>query len=151
MHFAGFGGPAGFEGLDELGGADHFDAQAADQLDGAAVHHGDVGDGAHGGILHGDLFHAGGEFPEGVDLLGPTGVGDAVAGEFAEGVALDAVLHAARFAGGGDHVIPAAGGRSGGEAEDAVGEGVALVVIEEEPAVEGLGAEFGLDFFEVHG
>jgi hypothetical protein len=48
--------PARFEGLDELGGADHLDAQAADQLDGAAVHHGDVGDGAHGGILHGDRF-----------------------------------------------------------------------------------------------
>jgi hypothetical protein len=95
------------------------------ELDGAAVHHGDVGNGAHGRVLHGDLFHAGGEFVERVDLLGPTGVGDAVAGELAEGIALDAVFHAAGFAIGGDHVIPAPRGRGGGEAEDAVGQRVA--------------------------
>ena len=59
--------------------------------------------------------------------------------------------HAARLAFGGDQVIPAARGRgAGGEAEHAVGEGVADVVVEEQPAVELLAAKFLLYRFEFH-
>jgi hypothetical protein len=58
VRFEGFGRPARFEGLDQLGGADHFHAQAADQFDGAGVHHGHVGDGAQRRILHGHAPHA---------------------------------------------------------------------------------------------
>ena len=57
-----------------------------------------------------------------------------------------------RLAGGGDEVVPAAGDVGVVvEAEDAVGEGVAVVMIVEEPAVEMLVAERGLDGVEIHG
>ena len=68
-----------------------------------------------------------------------------LAGKLAQHVALDAVLHAARFALRGDHVIPAPRGRGGGQAEHAVGQRVAQVVVEEQPAVEILGADFSLN------
>ena len=102
------GSPARFEDLDQLGGGDHFHAQAAHQLDRAGVHDRDVGHGAHRGVLHGDALHAGGELAEGGELLRPAGVGDLFAGQAGELVALDAVLHALGLALGGDHVIPAA-------------------------------------------
>jgi hypothetical protein len=48
----------------------------------------------------------------------------------------------AGFAVGGDEVVPAAGDVGVGvEAEDASGDGVAVVVVVKEPAVEGGGAE----------
>jgi len=51
----------------------------------------------------------------------------------------------------GDEVIPAAGDVSFGiEAEDVGGDGIAMVVVVEEPAVERGGAKSGLDGVEVH-
>ena len=146
------GSPARFEDLNQLGGGDHFHAQAAYQFHRAGVHDRDVGHGAHGGVGHGDALHAGGELAEGGDLLGPTGVGDLFAGQAGELVALDAMLHSLGLALGGDHVIPAARGAfAGGEAEDPVGQRVAQVVIEEEPPVQLLFAKFLLNVSEVHG
>ena len=138
------------EHLDQLRGGDHFDARGAHQFDGAGVHVGDVGNGAHGRVGHGDLLHAGGEAAERGELLRPTGVGDLLAGQAAERVALDAVLHAHGFALGGDHVIPAARDLPGGQAENAVSQRVAHVVIEEEPPVDILFAKFLLYGSEVH-
>ena len=44
----------GFELADQVGGADDLLAQAAQELDRAGVHHGDVHDGVVGRVLHGD-------------------------------------------------------------------------------------------------
>ena len=60
----------GFEDLDEFGGGEDFDAGGAHEFDSAGVHHGHVGDGAHGGICHGDALHAGGELPRAASCSG---------------------------------------------------------------------------------
>ena len=64
---------------------------------------------------------------------------------------LDAVDELARLAVGGDEIVPAAGDEAvAGEAEDALGNGVAVVMVVEEPAVEVLVAKGFLDVFEFH-
>ena len=61
------------------------------------------------------------------------------------------MLQAARFAFGRNQIIPAARGRARRlEAEDAVGQRIAHVVVEEQPAVQLLVAEFLLNCGEVH-
>jgi len=58
----------------------------------------------------------------------------------------------ARFAGGWDQVVPAPGDVGVRvETEDAGGDGVAMMVVVEEPAVELSFAEGGLDGFQLHG
>src|ERR1035437_3960614 len=84
-------------------------------------------------------------------LLGPTGVGDLLARQPRQLVALDAVFHALGLALGGDHVIPAArGALARGEAQNPVGQRIAQVVIEEQPPVQFLLAKFLLNVGEVH-
>ena len=62
----------------------------------------------------------------------------------------DAMGQLAGFAFGRDEVVPATGGGPGRlEVEDAVGQGVAEVVVEKEPAVEVFLAESGLNGGEV--
>ncbi len=52
---------------------------------------------------------------------------------------------------GGDEVIPAAGDESLGiKAEDAAGDGVAVVMVVEEPAIESSGGDGGLESGEIH-
>jgi hypothetical protein len=145
-------GEDGFELADKVGGADDFLAHLADAFDGSGVDHGDVHDGVAWRVLHGDAG-VGGEhgFERGVEFL-PGGVFGAGAGEGVEAGGLDAVDEFAGFAGGGDEVIPAAGDvHAGIQAEDAVGEGVAVVMVVEEPGVEVGVAERGLDGGDVHG
>src|SRR5580658_4379029 len=56
------------------------------------------------------------------------------------------------LAGGGDEIEPAAGDVHGGvEAKDAVGEGIAVVMVVEEPGVEVGVTQSGLDCGDVHG
>jgi hypothetical protein len=58
----------------------------------------------------------------------------------------------ARLAAGGDEVVPAAGDVGVRiDAEDAPGDGVAVVMIVEEPAVDRGGAKGGLNSFQLHG
>ena len=81
----------------------------------------------------------------------PGGVLRLGAGEGVELAGLDAVDELAGLAVGGDEVEPAAGDEGVlVEAEDAVGDGVAVVVVVEEPAVEVLFAERRLNRVEVH-
>ncbi len=144
-------GEDGFEEGDDVGGACYVFAKGADQLDGSGVDHGDVHDGVARGVLHGDFGGAGEEFFEvGFELL-PGGVFEFGAGEGVEFAGLDAMDELFGLAGGGDEVVPAAGDEGGlVEAQDAVGEGVAVVMVVEEPAVKFIFAECGLDGFEVH-
>ena len=143
-------GEDGFEVADEVGGGDDFFAEGAEEFDGAGVDHGDVHDGVAGGVLHGDFGCAGEEgFELGFELL-PGGVDGFGAGEGVEPEGLDAVDEFFWLAGGGDEVVPAAGDVSVGvEAEDAVGERVAVVMVVEEPAVDFIFAEGVLDSSEV--
>ena len=145
-------GEHGLKLADEVGGADHLLAEGTEKVDGAGIDHGDVHDVVVGGELHGHALGAGEHGLEsGVKLL-PTGIGRLAAGEGIEAGFLDAVDELARFARGGDEVVPAA--RDVGlwvEAEDVSGDGVAMVVIVKQPAVEVGFAEGGLDGFEVHG
>src|SRR5271157_2046656 len=61
------------------------------------------------------------------------------------------MLHAARLARGGDEIVPAPrGDGGGGQAEHAVSQRVAEVMVEEQPAVEVLAADLFLDFLELH-
>ena len=73
------------------------------------------------------------------------------AGQRVEAALLDAVHQLARLARGGNEVVPAA--RDEGfrvEREDVRGDGIAVMVVVEEPAVERGVAEGGLDWVEIH-
>ena len=69
--FQRLGRPARLEVLDQLGGADHLEAHATHQLDGAAIHVGNVGDGAQRRVLHGHPPASAGDLAQGLDLLAP--------------------------------------------------------------------------------
>ena len=144
-------GEDGLELTDEVGGGDDVFAHGADEFDGSGVDHGDVHDGVARGVLHGE---GGGVVEEGFELLIellPGGVLGAGAGEGVEFAGLDAVNELAGLAVGGDEVEPAAGDKAAFvEAEDAVGDGVAVVVIVEEPAVEVVFANCRLNCLEIH-
>ena len=130
-------GEDGFKDADEVGGTDDLLAHGANEFNGAGVNHGDVHDGVARGVLHGD---GGGAVEEEFEFLLeflPGGVGVAGAGEGVELAGLDAMDELAGFAFGGDEVEPAAGDEAiGVEREDAIGDGVAVVVVVEEPAVQ---------------
>ena len=66
-------------------------------------------------------------------------------------MALDAVHQLYRFALGGNDVKPAAGDHHvGRQAEDAIGDGIAVMVIVEEPAFVVAVAQRSLNFGEIH-
>jgi hypothetical protein len=104
-----------------------------------------------GRVLHGDAVRAGEHgFEAGVQFL-PARILGFAAGQRVEAALLDAVHQLARLARGGNEVVPAA--RDVGlrvEAKNARGDGIAMVVVVEEPAVEGGVAESGLDCVEIH-
>ncbi len=139
-------GEDGFEDADKVCGTDDGFVHGADKFDGAGVYHGDVHDGVARGVLHGDGGGAVEEEFEFLFELLPGGVGVFGAGEGVELAGLDAVDELAWFADGGDEVEPAARDEAVlVEAEDAVGDGIAVVVVVEEPAVEVVFAQGGLN------
>ena len=130
-------------------------ADRAKEFNRAGVDHRDVHDGVVGGVLHGqavvtcqDRCEAGGEFlPAGVDVL--------LTGQVVEPAGFDAMDELLRLTVGGDEVVPAPGDVGVGiDTQDASGDGVAVVVVVEEPAVEfgfGSGAkERFLNGFQLH-
>ena len=64
----------GFKLADEIGGADDFFAQRAQELNGSGVDHGDVHDVVIGRVLHGDFFLVLEEILEARVQFLPTGV-----------------------------------------------------------------------------
>ena len=72
-------------------------------------------------------------------------------GEGIEFEGLDAVNEFLGLAVGGDEVIPAAGDEAlGVETEDAAGDGVAVVMVIEEPAIKSSGGDGVLQGVEIH-
>ena len=139
-------GEDGLEEADEIGGADDILAEGADELYRSGVDHRDVHDGVARRVLHRDLRGAFEHFGEILFEFLPGGVLTGGAGEGVELAGLDAVDELAGLALGRDEVEPAAGDEGVRvEAEDAVGDGVAVVVVVEEPAVEVLIAKRRLD------
>src|ERR1019366_4237293 len=82
----------------------------------------------------------------------PTGVLPFGAGQRIQPALLHAMDELARLTGGGHKVVPAAGDVGFFiEAEDAAGDGIAVVMVVKEPAVVAGLAQCGLNGFEVHG
>jgi len=81
----------------------------------------------------------------------PTRILSFAAGQRVQAALLDAVHELTRLARRGNEVVPAA--RDVGlrvEAKDARGDGIAMVMVVEEPAVKGGVAQSGLDLVEIH-
>ncbi len=137
VRFERLGRPARLKRLNQLGRGGDFDSEAADQLDGAGIHHRDIRNGAKRRVLHGHAAHARQKLAQSGHLLRPARIGDLVARQGCNHSGFDAMLEAHRFALGRDKVIPTARRRARRrKPKDAVTERVAEVVIEEKPAVE---------------
>jgi hypothetical protein len=145
-------GQDSFELTDEVCGGDDLFAHPAQQLDGSGIDQRDVHDGVAWRVLHGDAGVAGQQRLDlGFEFL-PGGVLGFGAGEGVEASGFDAMDEFFWLAGRRDEVVPAASDVGVFvEAEDAVGERVAMVVIVKQPAVEMLVAQRGLDGGEIHG
>ena len=141
--------PAGFVFLDEVGGGGDFHAGAADELDRAGIHHGDVGNGVFRRILHGHIFGAAEKFFQIAAQLFLRGKVESFAGQRGEGLRFDLVHQFLGRAFCGDEIEPAARAHAVGKGEDAEGDGIAAAEIVEEPAVELRGSEVFLNGFDV--
>ena len=146
------GGEHGFKLADQVGGTDDLLAEGAKEFDGSRVDHGDVHDGVARGILHGQAVRAGEHGVERGGQLLPAGVDGLWCREGVEAAGFDAMDELARLTDSRDEVIPAAGDVGVRiEAKDACSDGIAVVMIVKEPAVEGGGAKSGLNGFQLHG
>ena len=145
-------GQAGFKLLNQFGGRDHFDAETAHQFDGARIHHGDVGDGASRRILHRDALLAVEQFRAAAHAVPASWNSGAF--RQAEHVSTPDSMRCTIPTGSplrGDHVIPAARDMHRcRKTQHPVGERIALVVIEEQPAVEIFPAKSFLNSSEIH-
>ena len=84
-------------------------------------------------------------------LLLPAGVTQLLARERIDDAGFDAMDDAARFARGGYQVIPASGDMAVRlKTEYAIGKGIALVVIEEQPPVKVFAAQSFLNASQIH-
>ncbi len=142
---------ARFELLNEIGRGNDFDAGAAHQFNSARINQRDVGYGAVGRILHSNPLCAIEQEMKFLLLLGPTGIAILGAGKRIKGAAFDAMHQLARFTIRTQKIIPAARGlQVVGKTQNAIGEGIAAMVVKEEPTVEVCLAERSLDQFKLH-
>ena len=141
----------GLELAYEVGGADDLLAEAAQEFNSAGIDHGDVHDVVVGRVLHGDpaepVEHG---LQTGRELL-PAGIHALRSGQAFKPALLDAVYELARLAIAGDEVVPAARNvRLFVQPQDPGRNGIAVMVIVEEPAVVAGIAQRRLDRFQVH-
>ena len=149
MRFELFRSPRRLELLDQVRRTDHLAALRANQLDRARVHQRDVWNRILRRILHGYFFRAADELLQIFFQLLRRGVEHFVAGQRIERRGFDPVHEFSRRALCRNHVEPAALGQGMVESQDAVGDRVAVKDVVEEPAVDLLLAEGGLDGFDV--
>jgi len=142
---------AGFEFLDQFGGTGHFNALVPHEFDGSGVDHRHIRYGAARRVLHGDALFPLQNLAQPVMLLLPTGILQFLAGHGIEHAGLDAVYDAARVAGRGNEVIPAPRDVPGRlKTEHAIRQRVALMMIEEQPAVKFFAAKSFLNSGQIH-
>jgi hypothetical protein len=144
-------GEHGFKLAHQIGGTDDPFAKTAHELNGARVDHGDVHDVVIWRVLHRDVAEASEHgFNARREFL-PSGIEHAAAGQRIETALFNAVQELARLAICRNEVIPAAGYvRIGIEAQDVRGNGIAMMVIVEEPAVNLGLAQRSLNGVEIH-
>ena len=97
------------EPLDEVAGRDHVGAHLPHQLDRARVDARDVGNGAAGGVFHRDAARAAQQPAQPGFELVAAGVPFGRSRQVRERIPLDRVHQPARFAVGGNEVVPAPG------------------------------------------
>jgi hypothetical protein len=146
-----FCGEHGFKLAHQVGGTDDVLAKTANELNGARINHRDVHDVVIGRVLHGDVAEAAEHGFDAHREFLPSGIEHAAAGQRIETALFNAVQELARLAVCGNEVIPAAGYvRTGIEAQDVRGNGIAMMVIVEEPAVNVGLAQRSLNGVEIH-
>jgi len=108
VHLDRGGVPDGGETLDQIAGRDDLRTRLADELDGAGVNPGDVGNRAPGGVFHRHAADAGEQRPQaGLELIA-AGILRRRSGQMSQRIFFDLVDEAPRITGGGNEVIPAA-------------------------------------------
>ncbi len=142
---------AGFKFLDQFGGSHDFDSLCPHQFDRARIHHRDIRDRAKRRILHGHALRSFQQPRQFGVLFLPAGILRLLAWQRADDVGFDPMHEAARFARGGNQVIPAPGHMVRlRETEHAISQRVAPVMIEEQPAVKLFAPQRFLNSKEVH-
>ena len=144
-------GPARLEVLHERGRRDDLGSEGPHQIDRAGIDERHDGNHAARGVLHGDAPGAGEDRSELPDVRLPARVDALAAGQAVQARILDGMHELGRFAARGDPVVPAPRDVGAGvEAEDAVRDRIAHVVVEQEPAVKALRPQLLLDEREIH-
>ena len=144
------GAPGRLELLNQIAGRDHFDAEAADEFEGATIDAGNVRIAVAGTVFHGDaLSPVHQRFDSLFEFLPAQIDGRVVPRQMLECGRFDAVAQLLRFARGRDEISPTAGAVRLGGARHAGRQDVDLPEIVQEPAVETMFAERGLHGGEV--
>lgn len=138
--------PGGLEELNEIAGRNNFEAEGTDQFDGAAIDAGNIGIGVAWNVLHGDALGAGEQLADARFQLLPLRVASGGAGDDIEGGGFDTMDQFARLALGGDEVKPAARKHLVvGQPDDALGQDIEAAEVVQQPPVELLVADGGLN------
>ncbi len=144
--------PGGFELRHQVRGTDDVLSQAAQQVDGAAVHQRNGEHAVVRRVLHGQVAMLGENRFQLVEQFLPAGILVLLAGQGIEVSGFNLVDQFDRLAFGGNQVEPAPGHHQArGQTEHAVGDGIAMVVVVEKPRVNVAFAQRRLDGSEVHG
>ena len=136
----------------QIRGTDDIFAQAAQQVDGAAVHQRDREYAVVRRVLHGQVAIFRQNRFQLVEQLLPAGILVLLAGQGIEVSGFDLVDELHRFAFGGNQVKPAPRHHeASGQPEHAIGDGIAMMMVVEKPRVNVAFAQRRLDGGEVHG
>ncbi len=144
--------PGSFELRNQVGGTDHIFPQPAQQLDGPAIDQRNREDDVVGRILHGDVAVGCEHRLQGVEKFLPSGILALAAGQGIEVAGFDFVDQFYRFTLRGNQIEPAPRDHETcGQAKHSVGDGIAMMVVVEQPRVDVAFAQRRLDGSQVHG
>ncbi len=137
--------PGGLELLHQIGRTHHRAAARAHHLHRAGIDHGNIRNGVARRILHGDFARAADEARKILVQLVQAGVDQLLAGQSIERAGFDAMHQLARSPSAGNEVKPAARAHAAVQPQDASGNGIAMMKIVEEPAVQAGGSQLFLN------